>query len=863
MIVKPFQSTIPYKKPTASPYLEHLKNPLKNINYSHTNRTGSHQEARESIAFDEVEKESSSFKVLKTHADSNDYESSLSARSSASDIDFVLAHSDELEGLQDMTFMDDSETSYSAPRLSGHRTRKERTIISPPMVTEEHNSISKKQSNLTNSILFSDHQLLFKPSSKGLQNPFTASPHRDSTTSALHRGGAYLESSSHESVTPGFHSSSNKFVDRVGAVHEDCCLTMADINDLRAYGTLSPQLWAVTRGLYIILFMYFEVLGDDAMTFFDTTENAELSSNVKPESVGKKYDVSKLWAVVKQQRRANKLTAETVFDGYSWPLLRQIFGQPRQLLLAMNRQIPMDTLFRRYFPDEGISLLQNVLGGGLFRPESVHRSVAGVKVCKWVRGMTALIWERKQIDSGIPISFKDILGESETSGTRDAKDWMGVPFSPDALSSAISDDVSVANSWAQMPRNALRPKQKYLACGVDGLEVSYSTFKVALSLCGILDRLDVVHVYSDGAAMSIRQYRDAVSVSADSELRHPSFAKAKEITPGAIKSMYETELELENRKLAESSALQSTSLQRRVVCIPRSSGNVVADEIISHVNESRCDLLVLGFEQIGSSVSIVSVSTPTVRPSTTSAVENRQRRPFIASDQNDRVLPISAFSSTRGDRFKLNLADLKRVKCSIMIVKPSIHKNATMPADMPEGERAEADAGCRRMKWVVGVAVDLCSAFGRPQSSSQTAVELALSLAKPGDLLYLVHFVPFSSSSDRAARRQREAATAMAKSYVDIFGLKVQLHSLQGEVSLADRLAALVTELEADYLVLGSGTSMGDNLTGSLDRDRGPLTKTSQSSLADTFLCSATCKVSVVIAKSDVRSFGLSKTAPL
>ena len=141
---------------------------------------------------------------------------------------------------------------------------------------------------------------------------------------------------------------------------------------------------------------------------------------------------------------------------------------------------------------------------------------------------------------------------------------------------------------------------------MDGLAPAYVAFKAACALCRPIDRLEVLHIYSDSSSSWRRSSALSLSTAASggglwsedgSVPPNPASAPSSsaglvfgaDLSPTAIKAMYEAEL-------AKDAAL---SPLRRVLCLSRPSGSTVAEEIVSHVNSSGCDMLVVGFENVG------------------------------------------------------------------------------------------------------------------------------------------------------------------------------------------------------------------------------------------------------------------------
>jgi len=118
--------------------------------------------------------------------------------------------------------------------------------------------------------------------------------------------------------------------------------------------------------------------------------------------------------------------------------------------------------------------------------------------------------------------------------------------------------------------------------------------------------------------------------------------------------MYEAELRREH----------AASSLRRVICLSRSSGNTIAEEIVSHVNASGCDLLVVGFEHFGSmmgvrpsSVSNMRSTMPLPAPNTSTAAGGVTAGDEVAGSAGP--LTSSSRPVTRGDRWRVSATDLR------------------------------------------------------------------------------------------------------------------------------------------------------------------------------------------------------------
>ena len=201
---------------------------------------------------------------------------------------------------------------------------------------------------------------------------------------------------------------------KYGEVQPQCALTIADIQTLRNYSTLSPQLWVVTRSFYFLLYSYFEVMGEAVMSFSYSAGNNSSSpeNQPSPEDTATNQDtpasaaivtidMRPLWSVVQQQKVSLALTVDTAYAQYSWPLLRAMMSHPKLLITAVNRQIPSDTVYRSFFPESAIPEMHRAVSSGLLR-SSEHNGAsasgangAGNKIARWVRGIAGLIWEEK------------------------------------------------------------------------------------------------------------------------------------------------------------------------------------------------------------------------------------------------------------------------------------------------------------------------------------------------------------------------------------------------------------------------------------------------------------------------------------
>jgi len=168
--------------------------------------------------------------------------------------------------------------------------------------------------------------------------------------------------------------------------------------------------------------------------------------------------------------------------------------------------------------------------------------------------------------------------------------------------------VTATPIWFRVPDlQRSHPRPRFLCCGVDGLAPAYLAFKTALSLCRIVDRLEVLHIYSDGLSASIPPSQSSYGFGArqrsglkpdglpalPSPLVPPQSPPGPvtpqfraDLSPGAIKTMYEAELKLD----------PGHSPLRRVVCLARPSGSTIADELVNYINHAGCDLLVVGYE---------------------------------------------------------------------------------------------------------------------------------------------------------------------------------------------------------------------------------------------------------------------------
>eukprot|EP01041_Mallomonas_annulata_P009571 gene9571-19885_t len=728
---------------------------------------------------------------------------------------------------------------------------------------------------------------LFKPSSKALPLPSQSSSNTNRKSSNYNYGNGNgngptrnaSEKSLHTNTLPadkipllqktwaaGHKASTGGAIGPVSAGH---AITLADIHEIRAFTNLSPQLWVLTRALYVLLFMYLDVMGDSAMT--DRGGERMVTCQV--------IDMSNLWLTLRKQRDSLRLTVATVLDQYSWPLLRSLMTMSRLLVIAMNKQIPMDSLFRQYFPDKSLPWVQKAVEGNLFKPEVIGvggcRSGGVGRVGKWVRAVTALLWVEKKKQGG-GVMFAEDEDQNETAAGRrkkstqdpstvpqplDTDDWVSLSLlhTYDQDESPLPIDTFPVISWHKVPYSVKRhAKPKVYSCSVDGLPPSYAAYKTTCRLCrDDVDRLELLHVYNNDlmarvtggglglgggggggggtGGMSATSRRSVTkeqlmeaalapttldnsptlitpttmitSTGGNNNNNNHHLATSSgtcegvegvggvgmtfsaDATPGVVKAMYESELQRDGASLS----------LRRVICVAREPGRTVPEEIARRVNETACDVLVIAMDRLGVSPAIASATagltnSPNGRAVTASGSDaaggyaRSRSLPGHGGHKDHRVISSSSSSVTSsivgdvvvrggGDKVRLNYTDFRRLRCAVVISSPVVP--ITINVNVNE--------------------VDL--------SDSQAAVELALSLGRRGDSIILLHVPPPPSIDGGGRRPVRERALRMSQSYNAAYGISVQIESLHGADTVAERILSFVTAMKPDFLVLGAGAS--------------------------------------------------------